>query len=163
MRGILLGSGSPEKREVVVEDFAALAPGLEYDPGTGAIAGRNRHSMPAIGYFRMGAGEDLRISDKDRELAGMHFPGLLHVFLLFQRGAGSVRWADVYVPPGGSVAQAASPVEPQEAPPVEHAAPRHPRYLWVGLTAAVCAVILAAAFWPSGRQPRRHARVVAPV
>jgi len=45
---------------------------------------------------------------------------------------------------------------------MEHAAARHPKYLWAGVTAAVCAVILAVAFWPTGRQARRHARVVAP-
>ncbi len=86
-RGVALGSASPEAREVVVEDFALLGPGGEFE----------EHLLPAVGYFRSG----LELTDEDRDWVARQFPGKPHVVLLFEAGAEGVRLSRVLVEPQG--------------------------------------------------------------
>src|SRR6185295_14924282 len=60
LRGMLLGSASPATREVLVEDYAPL----DGSDGQGIeewLAERDRHSLPAVGYFRMDSDAGLQI------------------------------------------------------------------------------------------------------
>ena len=109
--GVLLGSASPGKREILVEDFTRLGPGPEYLSLEEWFAGGNRHSLPAVGYFRAG-GEQSQITEKDRELFARHFPDALNVFLHFRLRDGKAELAQIPAPP------AANPRPPEAARPI---------------------------------------------
>ena len=94
-RGVLLGSASPVGREVLVEDFARLEPGPDFRPIEDWFAGWNRHSLPAVGYFRAGAGDGAQITDNDRELFAKYFPDAMNILLLFQLHGGKAELAPV--------------------------------------------------------------------
>ena len=49
------------QREVLVEDFARLDSGPDFRPIEEWFAGWNRHSLPAVGYFRRGRGTRRRL------------------------------------------------------------------------------------------------------
>src|ERR1051326_8468493 len=65
--GVLLGTLSPEANEVSVQDFARLDPGMDWG-AAGVRAGPSRHSLPAVGCFRMTQADEVRMTDEDREL-----------------------------------------------------------------------------------------------
>src|SRR4051794_17411966 len=94
-RGVLLGSASPVSREVLVEDFARLESGPDSRPIEDWFAGWNRHSLPAVGYFRAGTGDQGQITENDRELFAKYFPDKLNVMLLFQIRDGKAELASV--------------------------------------------------------------------
>jgi hypothetical protein len=140
--GVLLGTASPADREVAVEDFAPLnAP--------------DRHSLPVVGYFRVGRGGDLQIDEQERHAFDEHFPDPLQVFLLFDHAPEGMQWADVYVQPGVPVGSRRILLDepefqtPEAVAAVEDVAPppdNFHRYLWPAAIAAAVAVILAAAY-----------------
>ena len=94
-RGVLLGSASPVTREVLVEDFARLESGAEFRPLEDWFAGWNRHSLPAVGYFRAGVDDTAEITEKDRELFARYFRDKLNVLLLFRIHDGKAALAPV--------------------------------------------------------------------
>src|SRR3954468_23314019 len=136
-RGVLLGSASPVSREVLVEDFARLESGPDFRSIEDWFAGWNRHSLPAVGYFRAGTGTGGQglVTESDRELFAKYFPDKLNVLLVFQIRDGNAQLAPVPAPSDGRPGQ---PGSRTDAPPQEGgqqsgdigAAPRVP--LWEG-------------------------------
>src|SRR5437764_12000228 len=94
-RGVLLGSASPVSREVLVEDFAPLESGPDFRPIEDWFAGWNRHSLPAVGYFRAGVDDRAQITETDRQLFAKYFPDKLNVLLLFEIRDGKAQLAPV--------------------------------------------------------------------
>jgi len=115
-RGVLLGSASPVTREVLVEDFSRLESGTDFRPIEDWFAGWNRHSLPAVGYFRAGTGDEGQITGKDRELFAKYFPDKLNILLLFQLHDGKAQLAPVPAPTG---ARRVQPGPTTDAPPQE--------------------------------------------
>jgi hypothetical protein len=139
--GVLLGTQPEETREILVEDYAPLP------------AGENRHSLPVIGYFRVGAGGDTRIEDVELDQFKRHFPQPLALFLLFRRSDDRLVWSDAYVQPGAveaaaPVAASDSPLR-EQAPPPRVEPPQRPaskRRLWPALAAVAVGAIIGAAY-----------------
>src|SRR5437868_4764525 len=115
-RGVVLGSASPVSREVLVEDFARLESGPDFRPIEDWFAGWNRHSLPAVGYFRAGTGDQAQITENDRELFAKYFPDKLNVLLLFQIHDGNAQLAPT---PARSDRRPPQPVSRTDAPPQE--------------------------------------------
>src|SRR4051812_2181607 len=115
-RGFLLGSASPVSREVLVEDFARLESGPDSRPIEDWFAGWNRHSLPAVGYFRAGSGDEGQITEKDRELFAKYFPDKLNILLLFQIRDGKAQLGPA---PALSGARSSQPGSKTDAPPQE--------------------------------------------
>jgi len=114
-RGVLLGSTSPVTREVLVEDFARLESGPDFRAIEDWFAGWNRHSLPAVGYFRAGTGDQGEITENDRELFAKYFPDKLSILLLFQIRDGKAELAPA--PPLGARRGQPGPIT--DAPPQE--------------------------------------------
>src|SRR4051812_9965820 len=82
-RGIMLGNVVPETREIFVEDYARLEGNREFEPIEEWLAETGKHSLPAVGYFRVDSRADLQISEHDREVFARHFRNTLDILLLF--------------------------------------------------------------------------------
>ncbi len=85
--GVLLGTISEDRRELVVEDYTLLPPGGVFDP----------KDVAAVGYFRAVPDDEARISEEERAMFAARFAGSTRVLLLFQLGPDAVRLADAFV------------------------------------------------------------------
>src|SRR4051812_30324914 len=95
VRGVVVGPAPAGRRGELVEDFARLESGPDSHPIEDWFAGWNRHSLPAVGYFRAGTGDQGQITENDRELFAKYFPDKLNVMLLFQIRDGKAELASV--------------------------------------------------------------------
>lgn len=160
-RGILLGTISSPDGEVNVEDYEILPPGVDFDPRTGTIAGQSRPSLGAVGYFRVTTETDPRLSDSDGAAFDRDFPSPLNVLLLFQRVDGTMQWADIYVQSGAGKQRHGALLPDEKYGDKTAAEPVAVRtwrpYLWPAIAAAVCAIIVGAAYLAADHDVRQNA------
>lgn len=136
--GVLLGGISPERREIVVEDYAPADVGSDPVP--------SRHSLPVVGHFRVARGEKRRIGVSDRDRFLRRAPEAVPVLLLFERSGEGLRWADVFARTGATLHDPAAPRPLDADPDPERPGAPPRRKLWSALVAVVAGVAIGAVY-----------------